>query len=259
MRKLLGVLTLALLSHGSLAAETELPTGYTQVFGCNLKEGKTLENVWGVVERFRTHVSGMKTVAADPNFAAFLWTPFRGAMPYDFVWGVTSSTLPDLGDALTEYYGSQAGTDLDRQFFDVSDCISGIMAAEQLNVGQIGNSPDRQPDGIVDAYQCNLNSGSDMADADNALKAWTAGLAKIDSAAVQAYQAWKWTPFLGGTGQADFMMVGASPDFKTYMQGYADYLASREGQAADRRLRSVSTCLNSIWTGYWVIVPGSEK
>ena len=55
------------------------------------------------------------------------------------------------------------------------------------------------------------------------------------------------------------MFVGAGPDIRTYLQGYSDYLSSSAGQAAQERTQSVGECVNSIWTGYWVVVPDSEQ
>jgi hypothetical protein len=55
----------------------------------------------------------------------------------------------------------------------------------------------------------------------------------------------------------DFGWIGAYPDMQSYGRGETAYMNSKEGQAAEARFGKVSSCRSALWTGYWVLAPGS--
>jgi hypothetical protein len=229
------------------------PAGVVQVFGCHLQEGKTADNIWGLMDALAAPGDGAGP--SDPAFGLFVWAPYRGATEYDFVFGVLNSDLEAMAEGSTTYAGSDKGRADNRIWADtVSGCDSAIMASTQLADGSIGMEADRSVDAVVETFSCTINDGSDMDDVDGALTYWQNQLAKIDSPALDDYEAFKWTPIRGGTG-SDLVFVGNSPSLQSWASGTSAYDASSEGQAADERFFKHTSCSNQLWMGYWVVVP----
>jgi hypothetical protein len=249
MKKLLAIAIVSLCApFGAHAAEQVV-----QLFACELQDGKTMENVWALADSFREGMASLES--SDEGAGAFLWTSFRGATPYDYIMGFTNSSLVDMTAGLSSYYSSGIGAGLDAQFQATGNCISGIMFSEQIKNGVIGNTGDRQPDAMVEAFGCTLNKGADMDDVEDAAEYFVEQVEDLNSEATNTYEAYLWTPYRGGTGQIDFMWVGNYADPTTWAQGETDYYESKQGQAADARFNKISTCGSSLWTGYWITPP----
>ncbi len=243
---------LALAAAAVHAAPT--PAQVVQIFGCTLNDGQTADNVWGAMDALSANAA--ITENSDPAFGLFLWIPYRGATPYDFAFGVLSSDLNTMAAGSTAYAASAGAAAFGARLGAMGDCVSAIMTSNQISEGKnsIGMSADRTPDALVETFSCSINDGSDMDDVDDAVEFWQGQLGKVDSAALNDYQAYVWTAFRGGTG-ADFVWVGNSPDLGTWAKGESDWMNSSAGQAADERFAKVSTCTNQMWMGYWLVAP----
>jgi hypothetical protein len=212
-----------------------------------------MNDVWTTMEAF-ANMDIPSTAAPDPAYSAWLWTPFRGASPYDFIWGVNSSSLNAMGQGVTDYNAAPGAAAMNAQFGATANCISGIVMSQQIAVGALGNIADRKADALVETFSCTLHDGVAPSAVDDAAAFFKTQKSKISSAALKTYAAWLWKPFRGGTGEADYMWVGAYPDVKNWTQGDTDYYASTEGQAADAKFAAVGRCRSAIWQGYWITV-----
>lgn len=252
MKKLFVISFLAIVFSSSWVHAAD-PAQVIQIFGCNVAQGKTMDNVWSTMEALGAVRSD--ATSEDAGYSIFLWTPFRGATEYDFVFGVTSSSLIAMGQGISSYYGSAEGQASGARFADLGDCVSGIVFSEQLAEGKLGNTADRTPDAVVESFACNVKDKSDRDDVVAANSFWQAQAAKIKSAAMDTQEAFFWTPYRGAPDGIDHLYVVTYPDLTTWAQGESDYLASKEGQAAEARFNSVGTCRSNLWTGYWIVPP----
>jgi len=236
------------------AAQAQESSGVLQLFACKLNEGKTAANVWDLLETLSARVT-----APPAGYSLFLWTPFRGTFEYDYVWGITSSDLVSMAEGYNGFVSSGSAELMGPRFAEVNErCDSSISLMEDIQPGAIGNTGDRMPDAVVETFVCTVNAGSTMADVDAAVAFWKAQIPKTGSEALGKYQATLLRPFRGNSGQADFAWIGASPDLTTWARGGMDYLASKDGQAADARFQKVSSCRNAVWNGYWIVPPTEE-
>lgn len=247
------LLTIAMLSLIAMFAAATQASQVVQAFACTLNDGKSIDNVWALTDAYIANWS--KLDQSDEGAGAFLWTPFRGASDYDYIIGFTNSSLNDMVTGLASYYDSGVGAPLDAQFAETGDCISAIMMSDQIKNGTIGNTADRELDAVVELFACTIDKGSDMDDIEAAERYWRDQVADLGSEATNKFEAYRWVPYRGGTGQADFLWVGNYPDFATWAEGETVYQGSKQGKAADARLEKVSTCTSSMWMGYWVVPP----
>ncbi|MFX3658248.1 MAG: hypothetical protein ACN6I7_03740 [bacterium] len=252
-RLILGALLCAL-SPFALAqnAATGLPAqGVTQLFSCNLAAGQNMEDVWSLLEAVRDQITEPRS-----GFSLFLWTPFRGATGYDYIWGATDASLTAMMEGMAEYARSPGARLLGPRFAAVNErCDSVVLLSEQMKAGAIGNTADRMPDAMVETFACRLKPGATQADVRNAAEFWQQQVPKIASADLDTYEAYMVIPFRGGSGEADFGWIGNYPDMTTFGRGETAYMNAKEGQAANERFEKVSTCRTALWNGYWVMTP----
>jgi hypothetical protein len=246
-----GFAVLALVA-GAAHAEPQ-PSRVVQAFACNLSDGQTSEDVWALMDALRANAETMDS--PDPANGLFLWLPYRGATPYDFLVGVISSDLNAMAAGSMAFQASPGVADIRARFQKMAGCDSGILISDQLSDGKIGmTGGDRVPDAAVETFRCNFKDGSDMDDWNDAVKFWQEQIPKLNSAAVNEYEAYQWTPLRGGTG-ADVFWVGNSTDLASWAQSTSDYEASEAGREANERFQEVSTCTSQMWMGYWIDTP----
>lgn len=229
------------------------PGGVAQVFACNLSDGQTDSDIWALADALRANSEAMDS--PDPANGMFLWMPYRGATPYDFVMGVISSDLNAMAAGSKAFQASDGAGAIRSRIQNMAGCDSAIMTTEKLSDGKIGmTGGDRMPDATVETFRCTLNEGSNMDDWDAAVKFWKKQIGKIDSAALNDYEAYQWTPLRGGTGP-EVIWVGNSPDLASWAQSTSDYESSEAGRDANRRFQKVSSCTSQMWMGYWLVTP----
>lgn len=256
-RSLAALMSFACLSTALTSfAEEALTTGVSDVFGCTLRDGKTMDNVWSNLERLAS-MEIPSQAPPDSGFSIFLWTPVRSASDYDFVWGVNSSSVNAMAQGLTDYLAAPGAEAMGVRLGETADCVSGIVDSRQLRAGTLGNKADRVADALVEIFACTMNENATLEKRDQAIEFWQTEVENIPSSALKTFSAWLWTPFRGGTGEADWYWVGTYPDLKTWAQGSTDYYGSKGGQAADAKFNAVSACRADLWAGYWIIAPTS--
>jgi len=253
MKKLLLGSLLCVLTSVATAQESVL-----QLFACNLNEGKTMENVWSTLETMRG-LSGNNQELTDPGFGVFLWTPFRGSLGFDYIWGITNSDLNEMAAGYKGFVESGNAMVMGPRFGALASCTSSISLTEQTRAGSVGTGEDRLPDAMVETHSCQLRTGSDMEDVEKAVEYWQEQFEEIESAALGTYEGFLVRPFRGMREGLDFAWIGTYPDLTTFMQGATDYYGSKEGQAADARFQKTSKCQTAMWNGYWVVVPENRQ
>jgi hypothetical protein len=258
MKSLFSVLIVLLgLTVLEAKAQEAAPTaGFSNVFGCKLNEGKTLDNVWSTMEALAKMPIAWRN-GPDPAGSVFLWTPFRTQSDFDYIWGYNSTDLNRMAQDLEDYVASPGAEAMQARLADTGDCASSIVTSRTLRTGTLSNTADRVPDATVETFACSYKDGKGAADLDKAIAYWQPEVEKIASPGLKAYSAWLWTPHRGTTLETDVFWIGAYPDLESWAEGDTSYYASATGQAIDARINAVVECRSSLWTGYWIVPPAA--
>ncbi len=235
-------------------AHAQEASGVLQLFACKLAPGKTGENVWSVLEMVRANVD-RSAPDYDPAFGVFVWTPFRQATGYDYIWGIANANLEGMAAGATNYVESGNAALMGPRFAALGECEASVAFVDQLTQGELGSGEDRVPDAAVETFSCTMRDGTDMDDVVAASRFWQQQMGKIESADLAKYRGSLVRPFRGGTGEADFGWIGSYPDWMSFARGTDAYYGSKEGQAADARFAQISRCRSALWNGYWVVEP----
>ena len=196
-----GICSIPGVAFGAPAPE-KLTTGYTDVFACKLREGRSMDSVWAAMDRIAA-LDVPSSAPPDPGFGIFLWTPLRTGSSDDYIWGVNNSSINALAQGLSDYIATPQSAAIDASLDASSTCTSGIVSFRQLKVASIGNKAGRVPAAMVEIYACDLKPGATMEKFDKLAELWQSEIVKIASPALQASWARRMGSEEGPVAQAE--------------------------------------------------------
>ena len=94
-------------------------------------------------------------------------------------------------------------------------------------------------------FLCNFLDGKDIDDVDEATEFFKKQIEKIDSADLNAYQAFLWEPYVGRTDY-DFLWFGAHANLNALARAQSALEGSKEGQAASEEFDDIVKCSSAI-------------
>lgn len=222
-----------------------------EIFGCNLKDGKSMADFDATVSGWQKDMEKNEGVK---NYFAAVLVPYRAKSEYDVVWIGSNPNLNDWAKAAAIDY-TDVGRAAQARFDSASTCDSGLFFGTTLYEGLPEGKPD-DPPAAVEAYLCNINDGKTMADvsaaeksllaAVNAIKARTPELVKFSS--------YRYTPWLANQ-EFDTIYLTVNHDVTAFAASNTAWQTSTEGPAADAALAKAETCEAGLWFGHIVHMP----
>ena len=169
MNRIFVLLVPALVLASSLASAQQgapMPTPIIEIYGCNFKANKTMNDLHTVTVRWNAWADRNKVT----DYTAFIATPMLHAADRknDALWigGWPSGTAMGAGEAL---YATPQGREIDAAFDSVADCESHAQYAEVV-VHQPTTPPPEN--GVAVFRDCTMHSGRTVPEALTALGQW---------------------------------------------------------------------------------------
>jgi hypothetical protein len=184
-----------------------------EAFGCNLNDGKTMDDLMAVAAHYEGQRSKIDSDALQ-KMRSVVWTPIRGSAQIDFVWFNTNLSYSEWGEVTDAWARSNVAQSIQARFDEVSTCGGSGLYANQL---LFSNDTAFKDDGgvMIESYRCNLRAGKSMADSDKALDAWRPVFEKhVEAAGVSSFVGRR-TPIISGNG-FDLSYIGVWDDATTF-------------------------------------------
>jgi hypothetical protein len=237
-----------ILALPALPVQAETPT-IAELFGCNLREGKTLADLDPVFANFASAVPKVGSRALSA-IGSNVWLPYRGNSEFDFVISNFNMTLAQWGEASLAYDASPEGQAADAMLAAVAECpASGLTIQDELFVSKQALAQDDEL--FVESYRCKLSEGKTMADVDAALAVWKTGYARAATGATAVYRR---VPLMAG--EYDLFYVAAYDDVGAYARTTDAVLADTASNgAAQAALGAVHRCTGNLWKVRSIIRP----
>ena len=230
------VLVAALVAFPAFADETR---AVAEIYACDFVEGKGWSDLEEAAEFYNAQLK--KLGSGLEEIGSFAWEPYRGDVPFDFLWSTNSPNLNEMGRMSLIYDASKEGQAADAKFATVATCRSGVMFQEQIFEA---DPPDLTNGYLIESYVCTINPGKDMADVREAIKGWHAYVTKtgLDN------PVWMRTPLIGSVPW-DMSYFVVHKDIADFASGTTDYLTSEGAEANQAALDAVQTCNSALWRG----------
>jgi len=99
----------------------------------------------------------------------------------------------------------------------------------------------------VEFWGCKFNEGKGMEDLDKWTQEWNT---LMDALPDDGYNAWIMTPMFSSTmSAADYLWVGAWPDYEKMGSGFDDFFNGEEGSAAFAEFVAIGHCeMHELWS-----------
>lgn len=250
MRKLVRLLLTAVLlcSFNAIAAETG---PVREFYACNYKDGKGYDDLMSVRDFYVGEIA--KIGSADlGNMVSFLWTPYKAATDWDFLWFDMHENMNAMGRAADAFDNSASAAPVAARFEEVSECPSaGIVTHEQIHEA----TEDFGGEGpvIVESFACTFHPGKGVADARAVVELWQKTI--DDLGIYESYSAFMQIPVVSGTGM-DLYYFGVHTNMTDYAARTSAYRTSAAGMDTDGRFDEVHRCNSALWQGRIIINPG---
>ena len=239
--KLIGtliVLIVALVAPPGFA-EDETPA-VAEVFACTYADGMG----WSDVEQAaKVYNAGLKKLGGGlEETRSFTWRPYRGNVPFDFLWSTNSANLNEMARLSMAYEASPESGISDAFFGAVADCESGI--AFQEVIFEAKDQLDFSEGYLIESYVCSINPGKDMDDVREAIKTWHAYSTKIGSVGPVIMRTLQI-----GNFPFDVSYFVVHKDLAAYAASSTKYLTSKGAESAQAALDKVQSCKGTLWRG----------
>jgi len=244
------VFATALLFCGSAFAAQPV----VEAYGCNLNEGKTMEDLMEVTKYYENQRSKVDSDALQ-QMRSVVWVPVRGNVTVDFVWFNTNMSYSEWGEITDAWEGSSVAQEIQGRFDAVSTCVgSGVYASEVLYT----NDTQFKEDGgvAIESYRCRLHPGKTLADSDAALDAWRPVFDKHVSAAGVSSFVSRRTPIISGNG-FDLSYLAVWDDASTFASVNEARLADPADARSANLFNAAHRCESALFNAQVVVQPAN--
>ena len=232
---LLIILIAAFLAPPALADETR---AVAEIFTCNYVDGKD----WSDVEEAAEFYNAQLKELGIEEMRSFAWIPYRGNVPFDFLWSNISPNLNAMAKNNMTYDGTKEGLAADARWATVVDCQNGT--AFQETILEAKTPPDLSKGYVIESYGCSIKPGKDMGDIRDAIKTWHAYVTKIGNDGPVLMRTVEM-----GNPPFDISYFVVHQDLAAYASSSTNYLTSDGIEATQAALDAVQTCRGALWTG----------
>lgn len=240
-------LLLALIPAGALA-QAASPEIVREIFTCGFKDGKNMSDLMAARDFY---VKQMQK-AGMPLRNAFLWTPFKAAVDFDFLWAVDYPDMMTFAKESDAYLESAEGRAADERFTTVATCTSLLATRREFFAagGEVNLDPGRGA--VINAGACNYRRGHGEDDLDDLVG--HLGAVMTDAGLADGSFGYVSVPAIGGGPQtSDFYVYGLHPNLEAWAaRGRA--MNAAEGIGALRRhFRTIAQCRTGLFFGRQVV------
>lgn len=230
--RMIACLTMAVIPFGLNAQEQESEASAVPVeaFYCDLQEGKDMEDLVSVADRFSKwadkHNTGYSAWILTPAFGQFQELP-------QVIWLGSNQSGDAMGEGLDAWL--KTGGDIQEAFDEVVACNAHALASSTSVL-----APEGPPhSGVVMFTQCSLTEGDNWMSAVQAHAASAQGMRDLGA----ENSNWLFFPMLGGAAlDFDYWSVATFSDWTSFFTAYELYVNGGGWQQMQQLLDGVAQC-----------------
>lgn len=230
-------------AHGEEAG----PPGVLAAFACNFKDGKDMDDLRSVRDYYLREAEK----AGVPTPEAYVWTRFKGGVPFDHIWFDLHADLADFA-ASSEAWRNGDMSKVDARFDELETCEANIATVRPIFMG--GEAAPGSDSTFISSNACTLRHGvgpDDLADLEGHINGVLSGLDQFNSTAIFAA-----TPVSDGTNRADVFIFGVNPSPSAWAASIAALNGAPGGPALGRHFNATLDCATSLWFAEQVVGGG---
>ena len=248
--KLFNQLVLAVLAWSALASGVQAADApiIREIYTCSFNDGKGMDDLLAARDFY---LRQMEKAGQEPN-DAFVWTPYKAPVDFDFLWANNSSDLETYGADADAFNGSAEGQAAMDRFNQVATCTSSIAARRQF-IDPVGEfSGDSGSPAIINAAACNYQRGHGPDALDDMLSHLAAAMGSLERE--DGFIAFASQPMYGaGPNTRDLYLYGVQGTMEDWAARMTALQASPEGPSLSRHFNTILDCSQALFFGQPVV------
>ncbi len=220
-----------------------------EVYVCNLNDGKDMDDLMAARDFY---LKQMEKGGQEAN-TAFVWTPLKAFVDFDFLWFNNSPDLVTYGRQLDTFLGSAEGQASMDRFNSVATCQSGLAMRRQFfqAPGEFSGDPDSGA--IISSARCNFREGHGQDDVDDLLDhaAQVLGSLGLENGML----AFATQPITQGANSPDLFLYTVQGTMEDWASTNMGIQASPGGPSLGRHFNTILDCRQSLFAGQQVVSP----
>lgn len=234
-----------LLSASALAAE---PPIIRETFTCNFNQGQDMDDLMAARDFY---LNQMEKLGMDPR-QHFVWTPYKVAVDFDFLWAVNFPDLVTFGRESDRYLASAEGRAAEERFDRVATCSSSLSQRWQVYQGPGEFSGDPGSPGVIGTFACNYRHGHGPDDLGDFMNHAADVVGSVDRE--DGYVAFAAVPMAGaGPNTRDVYFYGVQGTLEDWAERSVAIQTSEGGASLRRHLDTLFDCSSGLFFAQRVI------
>lgn len=220
-----------------------------EVFTCSFHDGKDMGDLMTARDFY---LKQMEKAGQKPG-EAFVWTPFKAPVDFDFLWFNSQGSLPDYAEGADAFNESAEGQAAMERFATVASCTSSLAMRRQIYQAD-GELTPGVSGAVINSLACNYRRGhgpDDLADLTGHVAGVINSLGLNDGSA--GYVS---VPTVGvGPDTRDVYFYGVSSSMKAWAKRTMTFQAAEGYASMSRHFQTILDCSNAMFLGQRVVPP----
>ena len=225
------------------AAEAQ-PPGVLATFACNFKDGKDMDDLMSARDYYVSE--SKKAGISTPE--AYVWSRFKGGVPFDHIWFDLHANLADFAAGAEEYRNADMSK-VDDRFDAIETCEANVSTVRSLFQG--GETSPPNGSAFISSNACSFRDGAgpeSMADLEGHVGVVLGGLDEYKSVSIFAA-----TPITQGPNSADIYIFSVNANPSAWAASVAAVQSSPGGPGLGRHFNGTLDCSSSLWFAEQVV------
>jgi len=232
----------------SATAQAATPTMVREIYTCNFNDGKGMSDLMAARDFY---LKQMEKAGIKPS-QAFVWTPYKAAVNFDFLW---ANNFPDMMTWAREadrYDKSAEGQAADARFATVATCQASLANRRQFFQAEGELNVDQNRGAILNAGACSYRRGHGPDDLDDLLNHVAAVMGS--TGLKDGFIAYASVPSMGtGDATRDFYLYGVQSDLESFAARSAAMNAAPGMDSLRRHFQTIARCDTAMFLGRQVV------
>lgn len=233
----------------SAAEEPPPEPGVAEAFFCNYNPGKDRDDLMSAKDYY-VKQAAKAGITPEP---AFLWTPFKGNAPIDFLWMNVHENMKAFGASTDAGMASSEMDSVNARFDSVAKCQSNLGALRTIREAELN---DPTPPALISAASCNTHgpvTQGDVLDMRNHINSVLGAMPSFKNVPMYSI-----VPLTTSAESPDVFLFTVHESAAGWANRTSELQASPEGQSLRRHFDAMMECHPSLWFGEQLIAPAES-
>ncbi len=223
------------------------PPAALETWACTYNPGQDMDDLMSARDYY-VKQAAKAGVTLSP---AFIWLPFKGGVPMDFLWMSPHDSVGAFAAFSDTFAATPDLSGVQARFDNVASCQPGLNVIMPVHQREGADAEDNDDTAHITSFACDFKhgrGGADLIDLRNHIAGVMGGMGDNSPNSTFMVQ-----PITGGANVRDMYLFSVYNNVSAWSSFTGAMLPSEAGQSLIRHFNVVVDCDQSLWSGMQVI------